>query len=489
MFDAMGRALPTEVAVVSFSALRRLARASVVLSVAVGLDGCGGAASQTSVTEIQDGNAGADAASAADSEGGGPDATTAVDGEVDSNARDESRASDSGGQDGMADQGQIGDAISDVDATLLADSGADGALDSSLDCDALGTADAFDASADVNGSDDADAETREAGDAWVPPTTELYTCPADQVRVHVRDMWSDIAFNSGEPSLNDIVGRPFVVNLFDPDESWNEFAAREDTQGCDWYSGCVPPTTKLVVLEAMGDSNGCTASARSGAFSLATVASTSADVWLSYGGSNSSLPSDYEKATVDAGAFQWMPSGAGVPNPLCSADAGPPTSPSGGIQVHIRWPWGDPSSTGFPGTDCEKLRLGFDTPPYPTSIAVVGAIGCGDIEATLDFQDNDCPWYTLVLPTSQWSLIAPTIEFAYPRSMALSTANITLPALSAISASGEVWVSYVGPVDSDLAFGTACMNYSTRSDMYQVDSFNPGPAYPHCGSGGPAGDP
>jgi len=41
--------------------------------------------------------------------------------------------------------------------------------------------------------------------------------------------------------------------------------------------------------------------------------------------------------------------------------------PSGYIKVHFRWPWGDPQETGFPGSACGKVKLGYDTPPYPAA--------------------------------------------------------------------------------------------------------------------------
>jgi hypothetical protein len=319
-----------------------------------------------------------------------------------------------------------------------------------------------------------------------PPPVEVYSCPYGQVRLHIRDMWSNLA----NPTLNDITGLPIAVNVFDTQNAWTEYSAREDTAGCDWYSVCLPTTVTQIVIEAIGNPNGCTTSQRSGIFNTSTISPVPThDIWLDYSGTSSSLTNDYSTAKVGSGAFQFTGSDAGVPNATCNVDAGPPTAPAGMVTVHMRWPWGNPSVTGFAGTDCEQMKLGYSTPPYPTSLKVQGLPGCGDLSATLDFQDDNCPWYTLYVPTSAWSGGAPSIEFLEPpppsatssASQGLMTANIILPALASLPTSDEIWLAYYGPPDNDPTEGTACMNYSTRSDSYHVYSSNPGPGYAHCG--------
>jgi len=321
-------------------------------------------------------------------------------------------------------------------------------------------------------------------DAWTPPTVETYSCPTGQVRLHVRDIWSNLA----NPTLNVITGLPISVNVFDTGNAYTEYSAREDTAGCDWYSVCLPPTVKTFVVEAIGNPNGCTTSQRSGTFDLSAISpAPTTDAWLDYAGTSTSLQGDYTTAKIGDGAFQFTSSDAGVPSPVCAQDAGPPTAPSGTVTVHFRWPWGDPSETGFAGTDCEKMKLGYDTPPYPTSLKVQGLTGganCGDLGATLDFQDDYCPWYTLYVPTSAWSSGAPTFTIGYPDwKVGLTTAPITLPALASLPTNDEIWLAYYGPPDNAPKEGTACMNYSTRADSYHVYTSNPGPGYAHCGGG------
>ncbi len=317
-------------------------------------------------------------------------------------------------------------------------------------------------------------------EAAAPPSVEVYSCPAGQIRLHIRDMWSNLA----NPTLNDLTGLPTAVNVFDTGNGYTEYSAREDTAGCDWYSVCLPSAVKDFVVEAIGNPNGCTTTQRSGTFNLSSISpAPTSDVWLDYSGTSASLENDYSTAKVGSGAFQFTGSDAGVPNAVCNVDAGPPTAPSGTVTVHFRWPWGDPSVTGFAGTDCELLKLGYDTPPYPTSLKVQGLSGnCADLGATLDYQDNSCPWYTIYVPTSAWSAGPPTFTVGYPNwTVGLTTAPITLPALSALPADDEIWLAYYGPPDNDPTEGTACMNYSTRSDSYHVYTSNPGPGYAHCG--------
>lgn len=315
-----------------------------------------------------------------------------------------------------------------------------------------------------------------APDAWTPPTRETYACPPGDVRVHVRDMWSDQA----SPTLDVLTGRPLAVNLFDVDHAYTEYSAREDTAGCGWFSACVPASVTSFVMEAVGSANGCAVSQRSGVFGVGGASAPTADVWIDYLGASSSLQQDYTQspAPVHPGAFQTTNDASTVGDAACP-DAGPPVAPAGVLKVHFRWPWGDPSRSGFAGTACESMKLGYNTPPYPTSLKVQGLPGaCGDLEATLDFQDSACPWYTLLLPDAAWSAGAPTITIAYPDWTAgLATPPIVLPS----PPPAELWLAYAGPPDDSPTEGTACNDFSTRPDQYHVYSANPGPGYAHCG--------
>jgi hypothetical protein len=327
--------------------------------------------------------------------------------------------------------------------------------------------------------------TADAGavvDAWTPPTTESYACPAGDVRVHVLDMWSSAA----SPTLGDMSARPVAVAVVDPSGSWPEYWAREDAAGCGWYSVCVPATLRTFELKAIGGADACTAAAMSGHFVVPASASPG-DVWIDYLGTSATLPSDYSKdpAPIGASAFQLAVGDAPQGVTACDVDAGPPAPPNGFVRLHVRWPWGDPAATGFAGTDCESQKLGYTTPPYPTSLKIQGAGGgCSDLQATLDFQDGYCPWYTALVPRSLWSQAgggAPSLTIGTP-DWTLQTAAIPLPPAPA---GDDLWLAYGGPPDNAPTEGVACLDNSTRPDQYHFYSSNPGPGYAHCGGDGP----
>jgi hypothetical protein len=311
-----------------------------------------------------------------------------------------------------------------------------------------------------------------AKDAWTPPATQTYACPSGEMRVHVLDMWSTLA----SPTLGDLAARPIAVAVVDTNGTWPEYWAPPDAADCGWYSVCVPATLSSFELKAIGGANGCTATPMSGHFHP-SGGSPPADVWIEYLGASATLASDYSKDPVPVGpaAFQLTTSA-----PAGACDAGPPQEPQGFIELHVRWPWGDPARTGFAGTDCEQKKLGYDTPPYPTSLKIQGAGTCSDLQATLDFQDGNCPWYTALLPSSAWTGsggAAPTITIG-TSDWSLQTAAVALPPAPA---SGQVWLAYSGPPDDNPTEGVACLDYSTRPDQYHFYSSNPGPGYAHCG--------
>jgi hypothetical protein len=338
---------------------------------------------------------------------------------------------------------------------------------------------------DIPGGCDADGAvvdwTADAGvsDVWTPPTVEDDKCPAGDVRVHVLDMWSNLA----NPTLGDLAGRPRAVAVVDTSGTWPEYWARQDANDCGWYSVCVPATLGSFALKAIGAADGCSATPLSGHFDT-TGPGSSGDIWIDYQGASGALPSDYARDPVPVGPSEFQIAlGTAAPTERCDADAGPPTSPAGFVQLHMRWPWGDPSQTGFAGTACEVPKEGYATPPYPTSLKVQGVgASCGDLQATLDFQDSHCPWYTALIPSSAWAAdggSGPSITVG-TSDWALQTASLALPPRPA---SGEIWLAYAGPPDNAPTEGVACLDYSTRTDQYRFYSSNPGPGYARCGGG------
>jgi hypothetical protein len=325
-----------------------------------------------------------------------------------------------------------------------------------------------------NGCDAAVSWTADAGsaDVWTPPSTQTYACPAGETRVHVRDMWSGLA----SPTLGDLMARPIAVAVVDTSGTWPEYWAPPDAADCDWYSVCVPAALGSFELKAIGGADACTATVMSGHFATSGAPK---DVYIEYAGTSATLRSDYSRDPVPVGPSAFQVTTSAAVAGACDADAGPPKEPAGFVRLHVRWPWGDPSKTGFAGTDCEQQKLGYGTPPYPTSLKIQGAGACSDLQATLDFQDGYCPWYTAPLPSSLWAGGGAgfTVTIGTPN-WALQTASIPLPPASA---NGEMWLAYGGPPDDNPAEGVACLDYSTRPDQYHLYSSNPGPGYAHCG--------
>ena len=90
--------------------------------------------------------------------------------------------------------------------------------------------------------------------------------------------------------------------------------------------------------------------------------------------------------------------------PACKIGTPPDESvPSGYTKVEFRWPWNHPTNpaTAYPGSGCPlnfASTMGFTVPPYPSSLSVTG-LSC-PMDAVLEFQDGQCPWYYVIIPNS-----------------------------------------------------------------------------------------
>ncbi len=311
------------------------------------------------------------------------------------------------------------------------------------------------------------------------PTEETYSCPSGTMRIHVREMWS----SKVDPTLSALTDRPFAVEVLDIKNNYQQYWARADSPNCDWYSVCIPTTTTSIQVKAVGGANGCTPTGASGTFDLSSLASQH-DIYLDYQGSSSTLKQDYSAYPPPLGpqAFEVTSDVNAVPAQCTAGQATDDmTTPEGFVTVHIRWPWGDPTVTGYPGTNCEKMKLGRSTPPFPTSLKIQGFEGCTDLQAMLEFQDNNCPWYTALIPKSAWANgKTPSLQVMMADwSTQLATPQIPLPKPD----KDEMWIAYGGPPDDSPVQGVACLDYSNKPTSFHVYSGNPGPGYAHCGGG------
>ena len=315
-------------------------------------------------------------------------------------------------------------------------------------------------SAGGSGGDPGWAPPPDAGapDVPAPPPVETPTCASGTRRVHVRNLWSkDVT-----PTLGTLDSQPLAVVITDVTHNWLVHNARKDAVGCDWYSDCLPATTATVTIAPIDPATGCVANPTSG-----NIAIPSGDVTIDYAGSSASLPHDYSTGNL---RVTNDPAAAGIT--VCAPGQPDTTTPAGFTKIHVRWPWGDPAKTGFPGTACDATK-GTPTPPYPSSVAV-NAGGGVCVQPMLEFQDGQCPWYTVLIPNSKW-VAGSSFQMAYPDFSGLQSAALTLPARTG----DEFWVGYAGPPDTP-----ACLNYSTRPDSYRWYTKNPGPGYAGCGGDG-----
>jgi hypothetical protein len=301
-----------------------------------------------------------------------------------------------------------------------------------------------------------------APNVYVPPAVETPTCPAGERRVHVKDLWS----KGVDPTLGTLDGAPLAVVVSDVTHNWLVHNARKEASGCDWYSDCLPATATTVTIAPVDPATGCATNAPSGPIGIGQLPNDG-PVYIDYGGSSATLPADYGRGNL---RVVGDPAAAGIA--VCAPGRPDTSIPAGFTKIHVRWPWGDPAKVAFPGTACDASK-GCPTPPYPTSVAV-NAGGGVCVQPMLEFQDNHCPWYGVLIPNAKW-VAGSSFQIAYPDFSGLQSAPLTLPARTA----DEFWVGYVGPPDTP-----ACLNYSTRPDSYRWYTRNPGPGYAGCGGDG-----
>ena len=323
-------------------------------------------------------------------------------------------------------------------------------------------------------------------DAAAPPpdlppdvSNETFSCPVGEVRMHVRDIWS----SKMNPTMNTMSAPPLSVIVINPTGNYVQYGARQDTANCSWYSVCIPKTIATIQIKPVGP-DGCPSGNPSGVFDISKLAPTNPDIWLDYTGPSSTLAADYSaypNATVGNQHFRLTSDQTVVASEACPQGQPDQSVPSGYIKVHFRWPWGDPQQTGFPGSACGKSKLGYDTPPYPSSLKVTG-VGC-EMQALLEYQDSNCPWYFVLIPTSSWTKTAANpvnITFRYPDdSVGLWTPNLPLPVLPA--GVNEYWIGYAGAPDNTAASIPQCMDWSQDPLSFFFYTQNPGPGYAHCG--------
>ncbi len=336
-----------------------------------------------------------------------------------------------------------------------------------------------------------------------PPLTEDYKCPSGTTRVHVRDVWSAQANPtlSGQTVNNQtfsMPNRPVAVLLVDTDNMSTKYAARQDSSNCDWYSTCLNLSTMAghkvyINAQAAECEDDSKLTPYASGFTYDPTAKTGADfgsfaansdVWIDYTGPSGSIASDYGAAYVKnmltgAGHFRFTTNKADVQSELCSSGTPDTTVPADMIKLHIRWPWGDPTTTGFAGTACEQQSMGITTPPYPTSLQVTISGGCSNALAMLELQNSDCPWYSLLVPTSVWNTSGASLTIAYGGFNMIALSGVPLPQPAKAT---EYWLAYNGPAQNmTTAEAVSCSN---RFDMKTLSFFytqNPGPGYQGCG--------
>jgi endo-1,4-beta-D-glucanase Y len=311
------------------------------------------------------------------------------------------------------------------------------------------------------------------------PVIEGGACPTGQVRIHVRDIWS----SKMNPTMNTMTAPPLSVVVVNPTAGYVQYGARQDTANCSWYSVCVPKTITTFQIKPVG-ADGCPTSNTSGAFDASKLAPTSPEIWLDYTGPSGTLSADYSaypNATVGNQHFRLTNDKTVIASEACPPGLPDSTVPDGYIKLHFRWPWADPQTTGYPGTACGKGKLGYDTPPYPSSLKVTG-VGC-EMQALLEFQDGLCPWYFVLVPKKNWTQTAANpvnITFRYPDdAVGLWTPNLPLPVLGANV--NEYWIGYAGAPDNTAASIPMCMDWGQDPLSFFFYTQNPGPGYDHCG--------
>jgi hypothetical protein len=316
---------------------------------------------------------------------------------------------------------------------------------------------------------------------------ETLVCPAGQVCVHVRDVWS----KGATPTLNMLPTPPMGVVVTDTN-GYLKYGARldgaTDINGnplCTYYSVCIPNTAKMITIRPLG-ADSCPGT-ESGQIDISSV-NTSKEFWIEYTGSSASLATDYtvySGVPTGTGKFHLTTDPKTLTAPACKVGTPPDeTAPSGFTKLHFRWPWNDPTNpaTPYAGSGCPldvATKLGFTPPPYPSSLKVTGVGGC-DLTAMLEYQDGSCPWYYVMIPNSAWpaSGTEPSVVFRYPdESKGLYTNGIQLPARGTTT---EFWIAYAGAPDNTIASKPQCQDWSLQTNTYLTYTANPGPG---CGGG------
>jgi hypothetical protein len=331
----------------------------------------------------------------------------------------------------------------------------------------------------------------------VQPDTRVETgpCPSGQVRVHIRDIWSNTV---DPPSLKTMSTPPSAVQVIDQ-SNWSTYGARKDAANCTYYSVCLSASITKIQIKAVG-ADACPGGNQSGSIDLSSFKNAT-DIWIEYKGDDSNIQKDFSASPVTVGdnAFHITSDGKSLKYPACNIGTPPDKDvPEGFTKIHFRWPWNDPtdSKTPYPGSGCPASsqrdpvtkkcpfdlqgKMGFTVPPYPSSLKVRG-FTC-EMTAVLEFQDGSCPWYYVMVPDSAWPTTgaAKSITFRYPdESKSLFTNDIVLPVRQANTK--EYWIAYAGAPDNTLASGTCCMDWSLQTNSYFVYTSNPGPGYDGCG--------
>jgi hypothetical protein len=340
----------------------------------------------------------------------------------------------------------------------------------------------------------------------LPPdqAVETGTCPAGQVRVHIRDIWSNTV---DPPSMKTMPTPPSAVQVIDPG-NWTNYGARKDSgsASCTYYSVCLSASITKILVKAIGPDS-CPTGGQSGNFDLSSFKNVK-DIWIEYKGDDSNIQKDFNASPVTVGdnAFHLTSDPKTLKYPACDIGTPPAGVPDGFTKIHFRWPWNDPTdpNTPYPGSGCPastqrdpvtkkcpfdlKSKMGFTVPPYPSSLTVRG-LGC-DMTAVLEFQDGSCPWYYVMVPDSAWPTTgtAKKITVRYPdETKSLFTNDIALPVRSANTK--EYWVAYAGAPDNTIASVTCCLDWSLQTNSYFVYTANPGPGYAGCGGSVTTPDP
>ena len=314
----------------------------------------------------------------------------------------------------------------------------------------------------------------------LPPPPETLVCPAGQVRVHVRDIWS----KGVTPTLGTLSTPPLGVVVTDTN-GYQKYGARLDgatdingNPPCTYYSVCIPSGTTTITIQALGVDS-CPGGNPSGPISITSV-NSSKEFWIEYTGSSTSLATDYSAYPVPAGKFHLTSDLKTLTAPACKVGTPPDeTPPDGYTKLHFRWPWNDPTNpaTPYAGSGCPTdvaTKLGFTPPPYPSSLKVTGVGSC-ELTAMLEYQDGTCPWYYVMIPNAAWPATGttPTAVFRYPdESKGLYTNGIKLPARGTTN---ELWIAYAGAPDNTIASKPVCQDWSLQTNSYFVYTANPGP--------------